>query len=101
MSVINDASEPSDGERQPARNGFFDTFEQVRNYIRALPRPFGEKLSEHAAHAQHEDVPDDAVKAPKGLPPLIYSLLPENSFPQGTIRPISLCVPFHWIAPPL
>lgn len=62
MSITNGA-ENAEGESPNCANGWLDG---VGNIIRTLRFPYREILSEHAAHKQHEDVPEDAVKSPEG-----------------------------------
>jgi hypothetical protein len=76
MSIANGISEPADGAQQSAPSSLSETYANVKKYICALPRPFGDMLTEHCHCAAHEDVPDDEVQAPQGL------------FPPTSLRPI-------------
>ena len=61
MSRSSDASADSGGDNS-VQNALYETYKKVKEYLYGLPVPFGEKLSEHACHAAHEDLPSDEVK---------------------------------------
>lgn len=69
MSIEDGNSVPENRPKSKAvdqRKSDRNLLQSVRDYFSALGLPVAQGLSEHATHMHHEDVPDDAVKAPNG-----------------------------------
>lgn len=82
----------SESESQATTQG--GVYEKVKEYICHLPQLYSQKLSEHAAHAQHEDVlvvPDDAVKAPEGLLSLLLAFQTHGHFYHSQAASLLFC----------
>lgn len=78
MSRSSDVSADSGGDNI-VQNALYETYKKVKEYLYGLPVPFGEKLSEHACHAAHEDLPSGQVKPASEEPvSLVVGVFPSS-----------------------